>query len=163
MPSFDIVSQIDMQEVDNAVNQTRREIEQRFDFRDSQTTIDLNKKEKTITLLTEDAMRLSAIRQSLAGRMTTRKVDPRILEFGDEEPAGGMMLRQVVKLKEGIERDVAKSIIKWVKESKLKVTAQIQDDQVRVEGKKIDDLQAVIAGVKALKLEVPLQFINMKN
>jgi uncharacterized protein YajQ (UPF0234 family) len=163
MPSFDIVSQIDMQEVDNAVNQTRREIEQRFDFRDSKTTIELNKKEKTITLLTEDAMRLSAIRQSLAGRMTTRKVDPRILEFGDEEPAGGMMLRQVVKLREGIERDVAKSIIKWVKESKLKVTAQIQDDQVRVEGKKIDDLQAVIAGVKSLKLEVPLQFINMKN
>jgi len=163
MPSFDIVSEVDLQEIDNVINQSRREIEQRFDFRGSKTTLDLDKKEKTITLTTEDQMRLSAVKQILAGRLTTRKVDPRVLEYGKEESASGMSLRVVIKLKEGLDREAAKKISKWIKESGLKVTSQIQDEQVRVQAKKIDDLQTVMAGVKQLDLPVPLQFTNMKR
>jgi uncharacterized protein YajQ (UPF0234 family) len=163
MPSFDIVSLVDLQEVDNAVNNTRKEIVQRFDFRNSKTTIDLNRKDKVIVILSEDEMKMKALRDLLIGNFVKRKVDPRSLDFADPEAATGSMLRREVKIKEGIDKDTARKIVALIKDAKLKVQTAIQDEQVRVTGKKIDDLQAVIALVKDKGLDTPLQYVNMKS
>ncbi len=163
MPSFDIVSEVDMQELDNAVNQTAKEIGNRFDFRGGKSSIELSKEEKRITILAEDDMKLRAIHQLLEQKMAKRSLDLRSLDYGKEEDASGGQIRQYVTLREGIGKEEAKKIMRLIKDSKLKVQAQIQDEQVRVTAKKIDDLQAVIALVKEKEQGLALQFTNMRS
>ncbi|MFH1024183.1 MAG: YajQ family cyclic di-GMP-binding protein [Planctomycetota bacterium] len=161
MPSFDVVSKVDFQEVDNAINIARKIILTRFDFRNSKTAITLDKTEKKIHVLTEDDMKLRAVKETLIGSFARRKVDTRALDFKEPEPTSQGMLKMDVSLKEGIEKDTAHAIVKLIKAMGLKVQPAIQDVQVRVSGKKIDDLQAVIAMLRAQNLEIPLQFVNM--
>lgn len=158
--SFDVVSQVDLQEMDNAVNQTRKEITQRFDFRGSSAAIDLEG--QVLKLAAEDEYKLGAILDILRQRMAKRNLSLRALEPGKVEPAAKGTVRQTVEIKQGIDKEVAREIITLVKNAKLKVTTQIQDDQVRVSGTKKDDLQAVIQLLKQADLEVDLQFINMR-
>ena len=163
MPSFDIVSQIDLQEVDNAVNNVLKEVETRYDFRNIHTEMTFNRKDKVINLVTGDDMKIRAIREMLISHFTRRKVDSRAMEFGEAEQTSKGQLKQEIKLREGIDKDTAKTIVKMIKDAKLKVQAAIQDDQVRVTGKKIDDLQTVIQLMRDSKLELPLQYVNMKS
>lgn len=163
MPSFDVVNQIDMQEVDNAVNNVLKEIATRFDFRNIHTEVELNRKEKRINIVSGDEMKLEAIKGMLITHLTRRKVDHRCLEFGEAEPTSKGQVKQEVKLQDGIDKDTAKKIVKMIKDTKLKVQTAIQDEQVRVTGKKIDDLQQVMQMLKSSKLELPLQFVNMKK
>lgn len=163
MPSFDIVSEINMQEVDNAVNNLQKELATRFDFRGSETEIDFNKKDKVITMVTSDDMKMRALREMLISNALKRGIDSKSLEFGEVEKAGGAKLKRTVKLKEGIEKDEAKKITALIKGSGLKVQSSIMDDKVRVTGKKIDDLQEVIKLMKEGDFAVPLQYINMKS
>jgi len=163
MPSFDAVSKVDLQEVDNAVNNTVKEIATRFDFKGSKTEISLDKKTKTLTVTTESEMRAKAVRDMLIGNFVKRKVDTRSVEFGEAKPAGGSLMRMEAKVKEGIDKDIAKKITAQIKESKIKVQAQIMDDMVRVTGKKIDDLQAVMKLINGSDLETPIQYVNMKS
>jgi cyclic-di-GMP-binding protein len=163
MPSFDIVSQIDLQEVDNAVNNVLKEVDTRFDFRGSNTEITFNRKDKRINLITGDEMKVKALRDMLITHFTRRKVDSRVMEYGDPEGTSKGKLKQEIKLKEGIDKETAKMIVKMIKDAKLKVQASIQEDQVRVTGKKIDDLQTVIQLMKDSKIELPLQYVNMKS
>jgi len=161
MPSFDIVSRVDLQEVDNAVNMTRKAILTRFDFRESKTEITLDKKEKKIHVLTEDEMKMRAVQDTLLEHLVRRKVDVKCLEPKEAQMASQGMIRKEFAIKEGVDADTARTIVKLIKEQKLKVQAAIQENQVRVSAKKIDDLQAVIQAVRGAKLPVPLQFINM--
>jgi hypothetical protein len=163
MPSFDIVSKVDMQEVDNAINNTRKELQGRYDFRGSKTTIELNKKENLIALHTEDEMKVRALREMLSNHLAKRKIDPRALEFGEAQPALGSTVKVEVKIHQGVSTEIAREIVKMIKDSKLKVQAAIQDEQVRVSGKQIDDLQAVIKMLRDSAIKIPLQFVNMKS
>jgi len=162
MPSFDAVNEIDLQEVDNAVNNTAKEIQNRYDFRDSKTEVDFNRKDKVITVTTEDSMKLKAVREMLVSNMIKRKLDPKSMEYKEAVGTSHGGLRQNVVLKEGIDRDTAKKMVKLVKDTKLKVQAAIHEDKVRVTGKKIDDLQEVMAMLRSAGLELPLQFVNFK-
>ena len=162
MPSFDIVNKIDAQLVDNAINTARKEITTRYDFRDSKTSIELDKKNLVVQLTTENEMRIEAIEDVIRSRVIKQRIDPLCLDFGKERYASGNMMKKDIKIKEGIDKETAKKIVKKIKDSKLKVEAQIMDEQVRVSGKKIDDLQQVIALVRTTDFEVPLQFVNMK-
>lgn len=163
MPSFDVVNEIDMQEVDNAVNNLKKELQTRYDFKGSDTEVDLNKKDETITMVTNDDMKMRALREMLITSAVKRGIDNRVLEFGEVDKAGGMKLRRVVKLQKGIDKERAKKVTQLIKTSGLKVQASIMDDRVRVTGKKIDDLQDVIKLLKESDLDLPLQFVNMKN
>lgn len=162
MPSFDIVSKVDQQSLDNAINVARKEITTRFDFRDSKTEIDLDKKGMNITVVTENDMRMEAIQDVIRSRMMKQKIDPAVLDFGKEQYASGNMIRKDIKIKEGIDKDTARKIIKDIKDTKLKVQPQQMDDQVRVTAKSINDLQAVIAMVRGKDYNTALQFVNMK-
>ena len=163
--SFDIVSEVSMQEVDNAVNQARKEIEQRYDFKGSKSEINLEKeKEKEgITVLADDDYKLKAIIDILQSKFIKRGISIKSLDYGKAEAASGSMVRQVIKLKNGIPTEKAKEIIKIIKETKLKVQSQIQEEQVRVTGKNIDDLQEIIALLKGKELDIPLQFENFRQ
>lgn len=163
MPTFDIVSKIDSQALDNAINNAKKEILNRYDFNGSHSTIDLDKKTNTLTVVTEDDMRLKAIIDSVITRMMKQNLDPKSLDFGKESAASGNMIRKEVKIKEGIDKEAAKKIIAKIKNSKLKVQASVMDDQVRVQSKNIDDLQKVIALCRNEDFGQPLQFINMRN
>lgn len=163
MPSFDTVSEANIQELDNAINNVKKELNTRFDFKGSNTEVDFNKKDKIIKFLTTDDMKMNILREMLIASVTKRGVDSRCLEFGETEKAGGAMLRKEIKIKEGIDKETAKKITTAIKESKLKVQASIMDEKVRIQGKKIDDLQEAIALMKTLELPLPLQFINMKS
>jgi len=163
MPSFDIVSKVDLQEIDNAINNTKKELQGRYDFRNTKTTLELNKKEGVISLHTEDEMKVRALREMLAAHLAKRKVDPRALEFGEVQPSTGTTVKVEIKIHQGVQSEVAREIVKLIKETKLKVQAAIQDDQVRVNGKKIDDLQAVIKMLRESAITIPLQFVNMKS
>lgn len=163
MPSFDAVSRVDLQEVDNAVNNTVKEIATRFDFRGSKTQVALDKKTKQVTVTTESEMRAKAVREMLIGHMVKRKVDVDSVEFGEAKPAGGSLMRMEARIKEGVDKESARKIVAIIKDSKLKVQAQIMDDMVRVTGKKIDDLQAVMQLLNGSSLPVPLQYVNMKS
>jgi len=162
MASFDITSEVDLQLLDNAINVAKKEIATRFDFRDSKTEIDLNKKDKTITIHTEDDMRLNSVIDVLRSRKKKKKVDPKSLDEGKQHYASGSMIRKDIKIKQGIDKETSKKITKLIKDSKLKVTTQIMDDIIRVSGKKIDELQQIIALVRREDFELPLQFVNMK-
>ncbi len=163
MPSMDIVNEVDMQEADNAVNNAKKVLDNRYDFRGSNTEITLNKKENTLLIATEDEMKLQAVEETLRGAFIKRGIQAKALEFGEPEPASGGALRCTVKLLRGIDKEMAKKIVKRIKDTKLKVQAQIQDEQVRVTGKNIDDLQTVMAELKGADLSIPLQFTNMKR
>lgn len=163
MPSFDIVNKVDLQEVDNAVNITKKVVDTRYDFRGSDTEITLDKKGMRIAITTEDTMKLQAIEDTLAGNLVKRKVSPKVLDYGEVEPTSKGHVKREAKIVEGIETDLARKIVKMIKDQKLKVQAQIQDQQVRVTGNKIDDLQKVIQMLKETDLDVPLQYVNMKS
>jgi uncharacterized protein YajQ (UPF0234 family) len=163
MPSFDVVNKVDMQEISNTVNNAKKEILQRFDFRGSNTEVELDEKAKHITITTEDEMKMEAVRDILLTHATRRKLDVNCLEFKETQAAGGKTLRREVIIKEGIEQVLAKKMVKDIKEKKMKVQASIQGDELRISGKKIDDLQAVIALLKGGNYEIPLQFINMRD
>jgi len=161
MPSFDVVFKVDMQEVDNAVNLARKEIGQRFDFKGTHNEIDLEK--DSILILAADDYKLTAVVDILRGKLARRNVSPTCLEFGKKEPASHGAMRQRITLLQGIDKERGKEIVKALKESKLKVQAQIMDDQVRVSGKKIDDLQEVIQLLKGKDFGIDLQFVNMRS
>lgn len=161
MPSFDIVSEIDTQEADNAVNQARKEIEGRFDFKGSQSEIQWDKKE--ITLMGDDEYKMEAMKSVLQTKLHRRGIDIKVLDYGKIEPAGGKMLRQKISMKQGIDREAAKDIMKAIKDSKLKVQAQIADEKVRVTSKSLDELQATIQLIRQGNFKVPLQFNNMRS
>lgn len=161
MPSFDVVSKTDLAEVGNAVDGVTRELTTRFDFKGSNSKIELQ--EAAMTLTAEDGTKLRQMQELVKGYFVRRKLDPRCLEWKDEEKAAGNTLRQVVVIKQGIDRDVAKEIIKAIKDSKMKVQAAIQGDELRITGKKRDDLQEAIALIKTLKIELPLQFVNFRE
>ncbi|MFN3871995.1 MAG: YajQ family cyclic di-GMP-binding protein [Ignavibacterium sp.] len=160
--SFDIVSEIDLQEVDNAVNQALKEIHQRYDLKDSNTTIELNKKDKLLTINTKDDYSLKQSIDILQTKFIRRGISIKALKLNEPEQAAGGRLKQIINLQSGISKDNAKKIVKMIKDSKIKVNAQIQDEQVRVTGPKIDDLQAVIKMIKEADLDFPTQFVNMK-
>ncbi|SOD13044.1 YajQ family cyclic di-GMP-binding protein [Pedobacter xixiisoli] len=163
MPSFDIVSKIDGQTLDNAINNAKKEILNRYDFNTSKSTIELDKKTNLITIVTEDDMRLKAIIDSIISRMMKQHLDANSLDFGKETIASGNMIRKEITVKEGIDRETAKKIVAKIKDSKLKVQPSMMDDQVRVQSKNIDDLQKVIQLCRGEDFGQPLQFINMRN
>ena len=158
--SFDVVSQVDMQEMDNCVNQVKKEIDQRYDFRGSNASIELGEKEVKISA--EDEYKLGAIIDMLRQKMAKRGVPLRALVPGKVEPAAKNTVRQQCEIQQGISKENGKKIVAAIKATKLKVNAQIQDDQVRVSGAKKDDLQAVIQMLKVGDFGVDLQFINMR-
>ncbi|MCL6548722.1 MAG: YajQ family cyclic di-GMP-binding protein [Alicyclobacillus sp.] len=158
--SFDIVSTVDMQEVANAVNQARKEIETRFDFKNSKSEIRLEG--EVITLISDDNFKLGAVMDVLQSKLVKRGVSLKALKPGKVEPAAGGLVRQTVQLQQGIGQDVAKQIVKLIKDTKLKVQASVQGDQVRVSGKSKDDLQAVIRALREADLPIPLQFVNYR-
>ncbi len=161
-PSFDVVSEVDMQEVNNAINQTVKEITQRFDFKGTKSTIEIENG-NAIKIVTEDDTRMRNIVDILQSKFIKRGVAIKNLEYGKVEPAAGGMVRQSIKVKQGIDADIAKKITKDIKNMKVKVQATLQDDQIRVSGKKIDDLQAVIAFLKGQDYGVELQFSNFRS
>jgi len=162
MPSFDIVSKVDVQEVDNAVNQAKAELKNRYDFKGSKCELNWDKKEEIIVTGDSDT-RLKALVEMVQARLVKRGVSLKFLDFQPVEDMSGDMKKQVIKVTQGIPTDKAKAMVKMIKGLKLKVQAQIQDDQIRVTGKKLDDLQAVIQDMKARDLDVALQFINMRS
>lgn len=159
--SFDVVSRIDQQELDNALNQTRKEIENRFDFRNSKTSIESDSKTQ-ITIVTDDELKMRNVVDVLQSKANKRGIDIKAFDFGAVEPAAGSTVRQVIKLRTGIPKDKSKQLMEKIKSLKLKVNAQYQDEQVRVSGKNRDDLQTVIAELKAMNFELPLQFVNYR-
>ena len=163
MPSFDIVSKFDMQEIDNAVNIVKRDISNRYDFKGSNSTISFNKNDKQIKIEAGSSMQREAIVDMLKNRTISRKVSLKVYDFKNEESATGMMVRQYVNLKDGISQEKSKDINKIIKNYKMKVQSQIQGEQIRVTGKKIDDLQDVMQKLKAEKIDIALQFINFKK
>jgi cyclic-di-GMP-binding protein len=160
--SFDIVSEVNLQEVDNAVNQARKELAQRFDFRGSASSIDLNTREKTMTIVSDDDFKLRSVIDILQGKLIKRGVPIKALSYGPVEPAFGGTVRQVITLRVGIDKENARRIVKMIKDTKLKVQAQIMEDQVRVSARAKDDLQAVIAMIRKADLEFAVQFANYR-
>jgi uncharacterized protein YajQ (UPF0234 family) len=163
MPSFDVVSKLDMQEVDNAVNQTKKELGQRYDFRGTHTEIEQTP--EGILLRSADKEHVAAAYKVLMERMVKRSVSLKSLDPQEPEAAGGKTMRQLIKLKEGISTEKGKEIVKLIKESKLKVQAQIQDEQVRITGKNRDDLQSAIALLRRNtdEIKLDLQYINFRD
>uniref|UniRef100_A0A831XL31 Nucleotide-binding protein ENQ87_01635 n=1 Tax=Geobacter metallireducens TaxID=28232 RepID=A0A831XL31_GEOME len=161
MPSFDIVSKVDMQEVDNAVNQAVKEIGQRYDFKGSKSQVTLEK--DAIRILADDDFRLKAIVDILQSKFIKRGISPKALQYGKAEPASGGMVRQIVTIQQGVSKEKGKEIVAVIKDTKLKVQGQIQDDQVRVTGKNRDDLQEAIRTLKGKDLGIELQFVNFRD
>jgi uncharacterized protein YajQ (UPF0234 family) len=160
--SFDIVSDVNLQEVDNAHNQARKEIIQRYDFKDSKTVIDFNEKEKQITLHSIDEFHLKSTVDILQSKLVKRGVSLKALRYGAIEPAANSTVRQVITLIIGISKDDARLVVKMIKDSKIRVQASIMEDQVRVSGKDKDDLQAVIQMIREADLKFPVQFANYR-
>lgn len=163
MPSFDIVSRVDMQEMDNAINQVKKEVATRYDFRGSKTVLELDRKLAVVRIQTEDEMKLQALQELLISKAVRRGVDTKAFTFGKGERAAGDMVRQEVSIANGLSEDVARRVVKMIKGSKIRVQVAIQGDEVRVSGKNRDDLQSVIALVREADLDVPLQFVNMRE
>lgn len=160
--SFDVVSKVDEQEVDNALNQARKEIIQRYDFKGSKTSIEMKQKEHEIVVISDDDFKLKAVIDILQSKMIKRGVPLKALKYGNVESAAGGTVRQVITLQQGIEKENAKLIVKMIKDMKVKVQAQIMDDQVRVSGKSKDDLQSVMALLKSADLPFAVQFSNYR-
>ncbi len=160
--SFDIVSKVDLQEVLNAVQQAMKEISQRFDFRNSKSDIELNKDKHEITIASDDEMKLRSVIDILETKLVKRGISLKALNYGKIEQAAGSTVRQVVTLQQGIPVEKSKEIVKLIKDTKMKVQAEIQKDQVRVKAKKIDDLQATMKLIKEKDLDIHLEFINYR-
>ena len=160
--SFDVVSKLDMQEVKNAVDQALREIETRFDFKGSDSTIELDEKKNTIALASDSETRMKAVVDVLQSKFHKRGLDIKALDLGKLEDASKGTVRQTATIKQGVDIESARKIVKLIKDKGLKVQAVIQGDQVRVSGKSRDDLQAIMAALKAAELDVALQFINYR-
>jgi len=158
--SFDVVSRVDGQELDNALNQTRKEIENRFDFKHSKTSIDFDGKK--ITLISDDELKMKNVVDVLQGKAVRRGIDIKAFDFSEIEPAAGGTVRRIVTLRSGIPKDQSKALIERIKSLKLKVNAQYQDEQIRVSGKNKDDLQKVISSLRSMEFELPLQFVNYR-
>ena len=161
MPSFDVVSEVDRAEAENAVQNVTREITTRYDFKGSKSTIEIA--DGVITIFADDDMKLRQMHEILQGNMQKRGIEPGSLDYQKEEPAAGQSVRQRVLLKEGIGKELAKDLVKKIKGEKLKIQAAIQGDELRITGKKRDDLQDVIAFLKGLKNEQPLQYKNFRD
>jgi len=161
MPSFDIVSQVDRQEIDNAVNQTRKEVGQRYDFKGSKTEITIE--ENAIHILSDDDYKVKAVVDVLQSKLVRRGISLKALVYKPIEPAAGGLAKQTIEVQQGIETEKGRKIVKLIKDAKLKVQVQIQGDQLRVSGKKRDDLQSVIAMLKGEDLDLPLQFENFRD
>jgi cyclic-di-GMP-binding protein len=161
MPSFDIVSRLDLAEVDNALAGVAREIGTRYDFKGSKSSV--TREEGTLAILADDELKLRQMHELLKVHLTRRKVDAGALDFKPPEKASGNMLRQSVLLKQGIDRELAKRLVREVKDSGLKVQAAVQGEELRISGKKRDDLQSAIALIRGLKIEQPLQYLNFRD
>lgn len=162
MASFDIVNEIDAQEVDNAVNNTMKEVSTRYDFRGLHSEIEFHKKENRIHMVAAENMKMNAMKEMLIKHFIKRGLEPKALEYSDVEGTSQGHVKMDISIKEGIDRETAKKIVKVIKDLKVKVQPAIQDDQVRVSGKKIDDLQEVIQHLKSKNFGIPLQFTNLK-
>ena len=160
--SFDIVSEVNLQEVDNALNQARKEIVQRYDFKDSKTLIEFNPKEKQISIQTLDEFHLKSALDVVQSKLVKRGLSLKALRYGSVDPAAGGTVRQLISLQVGISKDDARTVVKMIKDSKVKVQAQIMDDQIRVSGKDKDDLQAVIKMLRESNLPFAMQFVNYR-
>jgi len=161
MPSFDIVSRVDLQEIDNALNQTRKEVAQRYDLKDTKSEIGWDQKEITVT--SADDFKVKAVVDVLQSKLVKRNVPIKNLDYGVIEAALGGRARQKIKVIQGIETEKAREVVKLIKASGIKVQAQIMDDEVRVTGKKRDDLQDVIAKLRSADLGIALQFVNFRD
>jgi uncharacterized protein YajQ (UPF0234 family) len=160
--SFDITCEVDMQEVLNATNQATKEISQRFDFKGSKSAIELDKSKGIITVVSDDEYKLKSVLDILQSKLIKRGIALKALSYGKVEQAGGNTVRQVITLQQGIPQEKSKEIVKLIKDMKLKVTAEIQKDQVRVRAKKIDDLQTIIAKLKEKDFGIHIQFANYR-
>jgi uncharacterized protein YajQ (UPF0234 family) len=158
--SFDVVSRVDGQELDNALNQARKEIENRFDFKHSKTSIESDGKK--ITLISDDELKMRNVVDILQSKAVRRGIDIKAFELGEVEPAAGSTVRQVITLRSGIGKDQSRALLAHIKNLKLKVTAQYQDEQVRISAKSKDDLQKVINSLRSMEFELPLQFVNYR-
>ena len=161
MPSFDVVCEIDRQELDNAVNQTLREVGQRFDFKNTRTEVNLE--ENALLLASADEFKIRALRELLKEKLAKRQVPLKALKEGTVEPGPGGTAKQRIDLQQGIPTEKAREIVKRIKDTKLKVQAAIQGDQVRVSGKKRDDLQAVMQLLRQADLDIATQFVNFRD
>ena len=161
MPSFDVVSEVDMAEIKNAVGNATREIGTRYDFKGSLAAVEAI--EGGLKVVADDELKLKQVHEMLRGHLHKRGIEPGQLDYGKVEPGSGLSVRQVITVKEGIDRDMAKKIVKTVKDSKTKVQVAIQGEELRVTGKKRDDLQATMQLIKGLGLEQPVQFKNFRD
>ena len=163
MPSFDIVSKVDAQTLDNAVNVTKKEITNRFDFKNAHVVIDLNKKDYTLNVETDDDMKMRQLIDVLINRAHKQGISPEAFDASKDGYQSGKVWKKEVAVRNGLKQEDAKKIVKEIKDTGLKVQASINDDLVRVTAKKIDDLQAVIQHLKGAELGIPLQYENMRN
>jgi len=161
VPSFDVVSKTDLAEIDNALANMVREMSQRYDFKGSQSRIE--RKESEITLNADDDLKLKQMHELLQGHLARRKIEAGILEYKTPEKAAGQAVRQKVLIRQGIDRELAKRLVKEIKDGKFKVQVSVQGDELRVTAKKRDDLQAVIQHIKGLSVELPLQYVNFRD
>ena len=163
MPSFDIVSEVNHVEIRNAVDQCNKEIANRFDFKGSDARVEINDKDKTLVVFADDEFKLKQVREVMTGKLAKRGVDIRALEAGKMEPVSGNKVKETIKVREGLEQERAKSLVKLIKDSKAKVQASIQGDLLRVSGAKKDTLQDTIALVRKSVTDIPLQFKNFRD
>jgi cyclic-di-GMP-binding protein len=161
MPSFDVVSRLDLAEIDNAVAGIEREIGTRFDFKGSKCSV--KRQEGALNLIADDDLKLKQMHELLKVHLTRRKVDPGALDYKPPEKASGNTVRQAITLRQGVDAELARRLVREIKDSKLKVQIAIQGDELRVTGKKRDDLQAAITTMRALKIEQPLQYVNFRD
>ncbi len=161
MPSFDVVSKLDMQEIDNSISNSMKEITQRYDFKGSNSKIE--RSDKIITLTTEDELKAKQVLDILNGHIIKRNVDTRSIKLKNSESASGNTIRQTFDLIEGVDQDISKKIISTIKSSKMKVQVKIQGNELRVSGAKRDNLQEAIQMIKDLDLPVPLQYVNFRD
>jgi len=163
MPSVDVVSKVDLQALDNAINNVKREISTRFDFKNVKSEITSDRKAKYIHIVTGDDWKVKAVTEMLIGQCTRLKVDPKCLDFREIEPTSHGTAKTDILIKEGIPKETGQKIVKLIKGLKLKVQPALQDDQVRITGKKIDDLQEIMRLLREQDYNIPLQFVNMKS
>jgi len=161
MASFDIVSNTDMNEVDNALQNMQREMTQRYDFKGAKCSIE--RKDQELTILADDDLKLRQMHELLQGHLAKRKIDSGVVDYKEVEQAAGQSVRQLAVIRQGIDKELAKKLVKEIKAKKLKVQSSIQGDELRIVGKKRDDLQEVISHIKELPIDLPLQFVNFRD
>ena len=162
MPSFDIVSKVDPQTLENALNTARKELATRYDLRDTKGGIEFDKKENTVTLSSENDMRIQALEDILLTRVIKQGIDGTAFDFSADIKPSGTLVKKIIKVRAGLDKDACRKVMAVIKETKLKVTAQTMDDQVRVTGKQIDELQKIMAALRRADIGQPLQYVNLK-